>query len=196
MKQIIRLCLLSLFAVTLAASPSNAGSIECSGMLASGNGPLKLYKASVDSAISCVGPTIGNNVFPADLTAFSSTWLAQDKDNDEGSENGANESVLSISGINTMGGTFTINPTESQCGPVDCNVFAFGLKFGPAVVFWDLGAITTTTTFNWTTNRNALSNGAVYGRYEEFEIQVPEPGMMLLFATGAAVGVRRRFSAR
>jgi len=196
MKQFVRLCLLSLFAVALTASPSSAGPVECSGMLASGNGPLKLYKASVDSALSCVGPMIGNNVFPADLPAFSHTWLAQDKDNDAGPENGANEGVLSITGANTTAGTFTIDPTKSQCGAVDCNVFAFGLKFGPAVVFWDLGAITTTTTFNWATNKNALSNGAVYARYEEFDLQVPEPGMMLLFATGAAAGLRRRFSAR
>ena len=89
----------------------------------------------------------------------------------------------------------TIDPTNSQCGPVDCNVFVFGLKFGPAVVFWDLGHIATTTTFNWTTNTRALSNGAVYARYEEFNINAPEPGVMFLLATGAAIGIRRRFAA-
>jgi hypothetical protein len=70
-------------------------------------------------------------------------------------------------------------------------LFVFGLKFGPVVAYWNLGEITTAQTFNWTTNQNALSNGAVYAR---FAPTAPEPGLMLLLATGAVVGIRRRFT--
>ena len=196
MKQLVRLGLLSLFGLAVSATTALAAPIVCSATLSIGGGPLKFFEASVDPAVGCTVPVNANNVFPSDLAAFSATWLAQDKDG--GADlplNGANENVLTIIGANTTGGTFTIDPANSQCGLVDCNVFVFGLKFGPVVAYWNLGSITTPTTFNWATNRNALSNGAVYARFEEFDINVPEPGLVLLLATGAAAGFRRRFTA-
>jgi hypothetical protein len=195
MKHFMRVGLLGFFGLVIAVSTANAAPIVCSATLAIGNGPLKFFEASVDQAVSCTTPIKANNVFPSDLLAFGATWLAQDKDGGASPLNGANEDVLTITGANTIAGTFTIDPGNSQCGLVDCNAFVFGLKFGPVVVYWDLGNVTTLTTFNWATNRNALSNGAVYGRSEEFRISVPEPGVMLLVAMGAAVGVRRRFTA-
>jgi hypothetical protein len=196
MKRLFRLGLLSFFALVIAGSTANAAPIVCSATLAIGGGPLEFFEASVDPALSCTTPIKANNVFPSDLLAFGATWLAQDKDGEAVLPlNGANEDVLTITGANTIAGTFTIDPSDSQCGLEDCNVFAFGLKFGPVVVYWNLGNITAPTTFNWTTNRNALSNGAVYGRSEEFRVSAPEPGVMLLLATGATLGLRRRFTA-
>ena len=192
----VRLGLLSLLGLALSANTAIAAPIVCSATLAIGGGPLKFFEASVDPAVACTTPIKDNNVFPANLTAFSVMWLAQDKDG--GADlplNGATENVLTITGANTTGGTFTIDPANSQCGLVDCNVFVFGLKFGPVVAYWNLGNISAPTTFNWTTNQNALSNGAVYARFEEFTVNVPEPGLVLLLATGAAVGIRRRFTA-
>ena len=196
MNQLVRLGLLGLFGLAVSANTANAAPIVCSATLVIGSGgPPKFFEASVDPALACTAPIKANNVFPSDLTAFSATWLAQDKDVDAGPLHGATENVLTITGANTTAGTFTIDPTNSQCGLVDCNVFVFGLKFGPVVTYWNLGSITAPTTFNWATNRNALSNGAVYARFEEFTINVPEPGLVLLLATGAAVGLRRRFTA-
>ena len=197
MNRWVHLGLLGLFGLVVSATAATAAPIVCSATLViGGGGPPKFFEASVDPAVACTTPIKANNVFPSDLTAFSATWLAQDKDG--GADlplNGASENVLTITGANTTAGTFTIDPTNSQCGLVDCNVFVFGLKFGPVVTYWNLGSITAPTTFNWATNRNALSNGAVYARFEEFTINVPEPGLVILLATGAAVGLRRRFTA-
>ena len=188
MKQLVRLVFLSVFGAVLATTTASAAQITCSGTFDN-----KFFEASLDPAVSCAGPLNANNVFPNDLSAFGFTWLAQDKDpGGDTPKNGANEAVLTILGANTTGGSFTINPINSQCGLVDCNFFAFGLKFADSVIYWDLGKITTTTTFAWETTQFAFSNGAAYAR---FAPTAPEPGVMFLLATGAAIGIRRRFIA-
>ena len=192
--RLFRYVLLSVFAFVITAGSASAAPIVCSATLSTGQGPAKLYQASVDPAVACSGPTIANDVFPSDLVAFGFTWLAQDKDpGGDATENNANENVLTIVGADSTSGTFTIDPANSQCGLLDCNYFVFALKFGPAVAYFDLGQIASPMTFNWSTNRNALSHGAAYGRYEGSRVfDAPEPGMMLLLATGAVVGIRRR----
>jgi hypothetical protein len=195
MKALVRFVLVGVFGVVLFATTASASPVVCSANLTVG-GDTKLFQASVDPAVACAGPVIGNNVFPIDLTTLGFTWLAQDKDTDAAPVNGATEDLLSVIGVNGTSGIFTIDPTDSQCGLLDCNYFVFGLKFGHAIAYFDLGNISTTTTFNWSTNHNALSNGAVYARYEGFRINnVPEPATMLLMATGAAFGIRRRVTA-
>lgn len=195
MKQFVRLGLFTFFGVALAVTSASAAPIVCSASIQQGQGPnFVLFQASVDPAVSCEGPFEQNNVFPNAFTGFGYTWLAQDKD-EQGNvapENGAGEDVLELTGVGSLFGTFTIDPTTSQCGPVECNFFVFGLKGGPVVTYFDLGNITSETTFNWTLSPNALSNGAVYGR---FAPTAPEPGLMFLLATGAVVGLRRRFTA-
>ena len=193
--RLFRYVLLSVFAFVITAGSASAAPIVCSATLSPGQGPAKLYQASVDPAVACSGPTIGNDVFPSDLTAFGFNWLAQDKDpGSDPTQNNADENVLTVVGASTTSGTFTINPANSQCGLLDCNYFVYALKFGPAVAYFNLGQVTSTTTFNWETNQNGLSHGTVYGRYEGTRIvNAPEPGMMLLLATSAAFGIRRRF---
>ena len=196
MNAVVRLALFGVFAIFVSAITASASPVVCSANLTVGN-KTKLFEASVDPAVGCSGPIIGNDVFPSDLTAFGFTWLAQDKDpGGDPTQNNADENVLTLTGASTTSGTFTINPANSQCGLVDCNYFVYALKFGPVVAYFNLGQVTSPTTFNWQTNKNGLSHGTAYGRYEGSRIfDAPEPGMMLLLATSVAFGVRRRFRA-
>src|SRR5215207_9303599 len=88
-----------LFLLAASVSPAAATAITCSATLDSGQGS-QFFSATLDPAISCVGPTVGNNVYPSSLTEFGETWIAQDKDETGGESPtpGVTEGALTVTG--------------------------------------------------------------------------------------------------
>ena len=176
----------TLFLLVLGTSAANAAPIVCEGDLDTGHGHnTKHYTGSIDPALACEGPFIGNDDYPSDLDASGYTWLAQDKDDDGGPANGASEDVFTLTGNGGYSGTFTIDPTLSNCLGEACSYFVVVLKWDGAYAYWDLGQLFGATAFNWTATPFALSHATLYARGGDEGIQfIPEPASLLLFGTG------------
>ena len=197
MGQLLRLAIFTLAVLGFGTSLATASPVVCEGDLDTGHGHhTKHYEGSIDPAVQCAGPFVGNDDYGSGyIDAFGFTWLAQDKDGGDGPQNGAAEGVLTLTGGGGNGGTFTIDPGDSNCEGELCNLFLVVLKWDGAYGYWEIGEVTNTTQFDWIATPYALSHASLYARYEggtEIE-SVPEPGTLALFAAGlGGVLLRRR----
>ena len=195
-RQLYQIALGVFLMIGVGATTADAAPITCGGLKVSGS-TSTYTEGTVDPAIQCVGIFEGVDAYPGNETRFGFTWLAQDKDNGD-TQNGATEAALTLTGNGGFSGEFTVDPSASQCGLVDCNQFMILLKWDNVRAYWDLGQLLAPATFgfDWSVTEFALSHATLYARFEEEDdIVAPEPAVVALFGIGLlAIGfqVRRK----